>query len=95
MLAAGECGGEGEIENQMRRGEAHGRVLGLDVAHDSPSWPGRAAKWQRAAPHGIEALKMVGTVARHQSHDFSLTAILGDDKSPNPLIISANLLNQS
>ena len=60
MLAAGEYGGEGETENQMRRGEAHGRVLGLDVAHDSPSWPGRAVKRRRTAPRGVEALKMVG-----------------------------------
>ena len=53
VLAAGECEGEGERENQMGRWEAHGRALGLDVAHDSLSWPGRSGRRRRAATHVI------------------------------------------
>ena len=60
LLAAGERGGEGEGRKCKWSAGVHGRALGLDVAHDSPSWPGRAAKRRRAAPRGVEALKMVG-----------------------------------
>ena len=48
---------EGEAENGNGRARGHGRVLTLELACNSSTWPGRSGRRQRAAPHDVQTLK--------------------------------------
>ena len=77
----------------------HGREAGLELASYGPTWPDRASRRRRAASMRHSNSEPVSHCCAmqfgHQSQRGSLTAQIGEARSPNPKLISANNLNKS
>ena len=77
----------------------HERALGLELARCGPTWPDRAGQRRHTASMRRSNSEPVGHYCAmqfgHQSQRGSLTAQIGEARSPNLKLTSANSLNKS